>query len=309
MAKNWISRLLTVVLMVICVELGVLISRTNQTMVPAQQDVTNQATESLLEDAANTPTPGASPTATETIPPNTPLATLTPSRTLIPPPTFEPPTLTPMPSFTPFPSATPTLLSGITIPGLRGAETPTPSSTPGCVPDADWQLTYTVQAGDAIASIAARYGTYTSDLVRANCLSDPNVISIGQVLRVPGTAHPVVPAVECVPFELLTPVNGTLSIPGDGTLTFNWRGPRAPRNLIRLWKPNGGSYEIVLELRQNETIDLSVIPDAGTYRWYIYPLDFNFVQVCPEGGPYTFSKAQAPTPTPTLDLAPGGGSP
>ena len=43
----------------------------------------------------------ATATATETIPPSTPLPSLTPSRTLLPPPTFEPPTLTPIPSATP----------------------------------------------------------------------------------------------------------------------------------------------------------------------------------------------------------------
>ena len=57
----------------------------------------------------------------------------------------------------------------------------------------------------------------------------------------------------------------------------------------------------MIELRQNETIDLSDIPDAGTYTWYIYPLDANFVQIaCHEGGPWTFTKAQMPTPTPTI---------
>ncbi|MEP7293603.1 MAG: LysM peptidoglycan-binding domain-containing protein [Chloroflexota bacterium] len=302
--KQWVSRLLVIVLMMVCIGVGFLLSRVNPSLLPVRQETTATPLES-------SPTPGASLTATETIPPNTPLATLTPSRTLIPPPTFEPPTLTLFPSSTPLPSATATLLSGVSIPGLRGAETPTPSTTPGCVPDEDWHLTYTVQAGDAIASIAAKYGTYTNDLVQGNCLSDPNLITIGQVLRVPGDAQPVVPAVECLPFELLTPVSGTLSIPGEGTMTFNWRGSRAPRNLIRLYKPNGQTYEIVLELRQNETIDLAVIPDAGTYTWYVYPLDFNFVQVCPEGGPWTFTKAQAPTPTPTLEGSSGlpSGSP
>jgi hypothetical protein len=53
--------------------------------------------------------------------------------------------------------------------------------------------------------------------------------------------------------------------------------------------------------------DLSNIPDAGTYTWYVYPLDSNFQQInCHEGGPWKFTKAQMPTPTPT-SAAPLGG--
>ncbi|MCC6801555.1 MAG: LysM peptidoglycan-binding domain-containing protein [Anaerolineae bacterium] len=246
-------------------------------------------------------------TATETIPPSTPLPSLTPSRTLLPPPTFEPPTLTPLPSATPTVTLTSTLDLSVSIPGLHGLETATPTGEAACEPRKDWKLTYTVQPNDALAHIAERYGTYVSTLAEANCLDDPNVISIGQVLRVPGDAPPSGETYDCS-WTLLIPQDGTLAVSGSGTLTFTWRGPRAARNLIRLYKPNGGTYEVVVELRQNETIDLSEIPDAGTYTWYVYPLDGNFVQSpCHEGGPWTFTKAQMPTPTPTSELSNGGG--
>src|SRR5690606_8910184 len=105
---------------------------------------------------------------------------------------------------------------------------------------------------------------------------------------------------ECVPFELLTPMNGTLAIEGTGQLTFNWRGPRAPRNLIRNHRPDGSVYERVIELRHNESIDpYEHLWLGGTYTWYVYPLNSNFVQTCPEGGPWTFTKAQSPTATPS----------
>lgn len=260
----------------------------------------NQEREPVLQESS---TETATFPPTETIPPYTPLATLTPSKTLLPPPTFEPPTLTRTPS--PVPSLTPTatLDLSVSIPGLRGAETPTPTSTAGCEPREDWKLIYTVQRDDALASIAEKYNTYVDELVAANCLTNPNMITIGQQLRVPGEAHPNVPSVECIPFELITPMNGTLAVAGGGDLTFNWRGPRAPYNLIRVYKPDGSTFEIVIELRQNETIILDeTLPNKGTYTWYVYPLDSNFVQVCPEGGPWTFYKEQAPTPTPTLEF-------
>jgi hypothetical protein len=249
---------------------------------------------------------------TETIPPYTPLATLTPSRTLRPPPTFEPPTLTLAPSLTPSLTPTATIDISVSIPGLRGAESPTPSSTAGCVPRKDWKLTYTVQRDDALVKIADLYDTSVDELMKANCLKDKNLLIIGQVLKVPGTVQPTTPEVACIPFELMTPMHGTLAVPGDGSLTFNWRGPRAPRNLIRIWRPDGSKFEDVIELRQNDTINLPEnLPAAGTYTWYVYPLDRNFVQVCPEGGPWTFTKAQSPTLTPTIDpnRAAGGGLP
>jgi len=239
-------------------------------------------------------------TLTATIPPTTPLPTLTPSQTLKPPPTFEPPTATLSPSLTPSTTPTTQINIDISIPGLRGAESPTPSTTPGCEPREDWGLTYTVQPNDALARIAEQYGTYVSTLAEGNCLSDANVIQVGQVLRVPGDAPPVQGEYECAPFQLFTPANGTLAIEGEGDLTFNWRGPRAPRNLIRIHRPDGSVYERVIELRQNETIDLyEHLWQAGAYTWYVYPLDSNFVQQCLEGGPWTFTKSDSPTATPT----------
>jgi LysM repeat protein len=240
--------------------------------------------------------PTASPTATVVV---------TATKTLLPPPTFEPATQTPPPSATPSITPTATFLISVDIPGLRGAETATPSSTPGCIKREDWQLTYEVQANDALARIAERYAVYTSDLAAANCLDDPDTIFVGQTLRVPGEAHPQQAQYDCG-WELLIPVDNTFAVEGDGTLTFSWRGPRAPRNLIRIVKPDGSFYERVIELRQNETIDLSEIPAGGTYTWYVYPLDQNFAQIaCPEGGPWHFTKSEMPTPTATS--TPGAG--
>jgi LysM repeat protein len=239
-------------------------------------------------------------TATETIPPSTPLPTLTPSRTLRPPPTFEPPTATREATVTPSFTPTATLDLGVSIPGLRGAETPTPTTTAGCELREDWKLTYEVKRDDALAIIAQQYGTNVNELAEGNCLTDPNLIRVGQMLHVPGDLPPA-QVYRCDTWEVLTPADGTMAIAGSGDLTFNWRGPRAPRSLIRIIKPDNVIYERVIEKRQNETIDLyEELPMAGTYTWYVFPLDENFVQLpCKEGGPWRFTKAAAPTPTPT----------
>lgn len=246
----------------------------------------------------------ASLTPSETIPPYTPLPTLTPSQTLKPPPTFEPPTATP--SRTPVPSATPTptLQIAVTIPGLRGAESPTPSTTPGCTPRADWKLTYTVQFDDTLSAIAARYGTWVDELAAANCIVDKNLIVVGQVLRVPGEAPPS--EYVCTPWEALTPFDGMTTVPLNGTLTFNWRGPQAPKYLLRVHRPDGSTYEQVVELRQNAAVNLNAdLPMEGQYTWYVYPLDENFVQItCLEGGPWTFYKQASPAVTATVIALP-----
>lgn len=244
---------------------------------------------------------------TETLPPYTPLATLTPSPTLRPPPTFEPPTPTRPPTLTPSITPTSTIDLSVSIPGLHGAETPTPTSTQGCTPRKDWKLRYTVQRGDALQKIADRYSTSVNELVQGNCLTDKNLITIGQELRVPGTSQPPsAPAYDCS-WEVLTPLNNTFDVPGEGQLTFNWRGPRSARNLIRVIKPDGGVYEQVFDLRQNDTINLDDLPLGGQYTWYVFPLDENFAQIpCKEGGPWIFNKAAKP-PTPTPPPASGGG--
>lgn len=47
-------------------------------------------------------------------------------------------------------------------------------------------LTYTVQSGDSLSAIAARYGTTLSALLAANpSITNPNVISVGQVINLP----------------------------------------------------------------------------------------------------------------------------
>lgn len=233
----------------------------------------------------------------DVIPPSTPLPTLTPTRTLLPPPTFEPPTLTPFPTNTPSPTVPPTLDTRSHIEGLHGLETETPVPTVECSPRDDWHGTYTVQPGDYLFNLAQRFGTTVDAIASANCLRQVTIISVGTVLKVPG-APPGSSGIECVAWEVLTPQDNTFAVGGTGQLTFNWRGPRAPRNLIRVYRPDGSTYERVIELRQNETIDLADLPAGGQYRWYVYPLDQNFRQIeCMEGGPWYFNKEPAPPPT------------
>ena len=262
-----------------------------------QQELPIDAQQPDNQQTTETPEP------TETLPPFTPLASLTPSQTLRPPPTFEPPTLTPTATDPATVTPAPTINLEVNIPGLQGLNTATPE--PGqetCEPRDDWGLEYEVQPGDALANIAPRYNTYANDLAAGNCIDDPSLIRVGQRIRVPGEAHPSSPEFVCSPWELLTPFNGTITIEGNGTITFNWRGPDAPRYLVRLWynaDASGSMYdEYLVEFRNDYTLDLAEIPGGGTYSWRVYPLGRDFLQIpCVESHHSIFTKAAAP---PTL---------
>ena len=47
-------------------------------------------------------------------------------------------------------------------------------------------ISYTVQKGDSIASIAKKTGAKQQDIINANKLSDPSRITVGQTLFIPG---------------------------------------------------------------------------------------------------------------------------
>ena len=67
----------------------------------------------------------------------------------------------------------------------KAASTPAPAapSKPAPAPD-----TYTVQSGDTLSGIAYRYGTTYQHLAEINGISDPNIIRVGQVLHLTGSA-------------------------------------------------------------------------------------------------------------------------
>lgn len=61
---------------------------------------------------------------------------------------------------------------------------PAPSATPAARPTSS-AGTYTVRAGDTLGRIAKAHGTTWQALAKLNGLADPNVIEVGQVLKVP----------------------------------------------------------------------------------------------------------------------------
>lgn len=245
-------------------------------------------------------------TPTETLLPATPLASLTPRSTLRPAPTFEPPTPTRPASATPTLTPTQPLSVNVTIEGIFGLPSDTPVGTLDCELRDDWTLTVQVQTNETLSMIANRFDTTASALADANCLDDVNLIRVGQQLRVPGDVLPLTPEFICDDYALLTPINDAFEIPATGNIVFNWRGPRTPRTLLRIFPPDfdfntpdpEAWIDYTFDLRQNETIDATELEAGGRWYWQVVPLDENFVQVCPESPLWTFTKIALSTPTP-----------
>ncbi len=76
---------------------------------------------------------------------------------------------------------TPTYVAFVSI-----NQAPTPTLTPVAAPTVA-AATYTVQAGDTLSGIAARFGVNIDDLARANAIPDNmrDKLQIGQVLVIP----------------------------------------------------------------------------------------------------------------------------
>ncbi len=78
--------------------------------------------------------------------------------------------------------------------------TPAAGSTAAATPTAAASaLTYTVQSGDTLAAIAARYGLSVDDLAKTNKIQDVNSIAAGQVLVIPGKSSTLPDGIVLVP--------------------------------------------------------------------------------------------------------------
>lgn len=68
---------------------------------------------------------------------------------------------------------------------------PWPSPTPSATPPQS-EILYVVQPGDSLTSIALRFRVPLEDLMRANGITDPDYISVGQKLLIPAGASVVI---------------------------------------------------------------------------------------------------------------------
>jgi LysM repeat protein len=115
--------------------------------------------------------------------------------------------------------------------------TPVPTAGPTAAPDGT--LTITVQPGDSLGVIAARYRTTTTVLAQLNGILNPNIIFVGQRLRVPapGTTPPIAqPGSQ--------PVATAITLPNAGPVT-----PLPPSPVLQTYRVRFGDslYKIALQ--------------------------------------------------------------
>lgn len=75
-------------------------------------------------------------------------------------------------------------IRGYGVPDFAKKATTTGGSTSGST---SGEQSYTVQKGDTLSKIAAKYGTTYQKLASYNGIANPNVINVGQVIKIPGS--------------------------------------------------------------------------------------------------------------------------
>ncbi len=107
----------------------------------------------------------------------------------------------------------------LTIPGSASTYTPAkPAPAPAKPAPAPAKpaaaKTYTVRKGDTLSGIAARNNTSVATLVKLNNIKNANVISVGQVIKLPGaaTTTPTTPTKPTTPTTPSTPSTPTGSL-------------------------------------------------------------------------------------------------
>ena len=163
------------------------------------------------------PTETASPTPLA-VPTQTPSATSTP--TLEPTQTPVPPTDTPVPVFTPTPQVV--FITATPPPQSPAAAQPPPAGRTVCQPPPGW-VTYVVQLGDTLNSLALRTDSSVYELQQVNCL-EIFTLEIGQTIYLPFT--PPTPTITYTP----TPKTPTPTPSRTGTPTPTPRPPEVFSN-------------------------------------------------------------------------------
>ncbi len=108
----------------------------------------------------------------------------------------------------------------IVYPGLElllpnpGYELPTSTAIPVNLPRGT-KLDYTVESGDTLAGIAAKFNSTEEDIIKENTLADPNAIFVGQLLVVP--ANLVTATATRPPTSTSVPVGAQATVTLAGT--------------------------------------------------------------------------------------------
>ncbi len=114
---------------------------------------------------------------------------------------------------------------------------------------------YAVQAGDTLSDIAARFRTTMAILIDINQLSNPNMLFVGQILKLPGPPRETTPAVKTLPNAALIrgPASGNFDLAG-----FIAQLPGYLRDYYELWVYGAAAGGVNSETRSAAQIIESV---------------------------------------------------
>jgi LysM repeat protein len=163
----------------------------------------------------------------------------------------------------------------LVVPGEGGTTTGAGSTTSG--------LSYTVRPGDTLNAISRRFGVAVWSIQTANSIANPNVLAVGQVLRIPLTPAPGPDRPTTVE---------PLANPG-GTVPTTTTAP--PRN-DRLYTVVGGDTLYSVARRFGVTVDAL---KAANHLSDVNSLAIGQVLVIPGGGATTNPVTPTPTTVPT----------
>lgn len=137
-------------------------------------------------------------------------------------------------------------IRGYGLPAYSSKSTSTGGSTSGGGAASSNDTVYTVVAGDTLSKIAAKYGTTYQKLAEYNGISNPNVISVGQKIKIPastsgsstssaGTAHKVGDIVQfkgSKHYKSAAATSGSTAKTGPAKITAISTGAKHPYHII-----------------------------------------------------------------------------
>lgn len=105
------------------------------------------------------------------------------------------------------------------------------------------ETVYTVKRGDTLAKIAAKYGLNYKDLAVHNCITDPNLIRVGQVIRIPEAWEPKVGDIVRyngnIHYSNSAALVGKKCVGGKARIVDIRKGRKHPYQLVRI--PSAGA--------------------------------------------------------------------
>jgi LysM repeat protein len=123
-------------------------------------------------------------------------------------------------------TATPTLTPTVAVSQNNNNNTAGGGIQPNCSVRTDWPE-YTVASGDTLSSIAERSGSTIDALAAANCMANPNSLTVGQKLRVPKL--PTAPTTNSYNPPIIISANGDL---------WSWEESGASLKQLTMWGYN-----------------------------------------------------------------------